>query len=140
LHDALPICEINQVEERAKGKKSYEIDRLKAQFLIHEGEVTRALEILAPYYQAKKSDISYLSVMASAATRAGDSATAIGTYLMIARLAPRSSSGRSALYQAAFLSYQFQDYDGATRRYREFLQKHPGSALAIDAEWHLSWI
>lgn len=132
--------EINQVEERAKGKKSYEIDRLKAQFLIHEGEVTRALEILAPYYQAKKSDISYLSVMASAATRAGDSATAIGTYLMIARLAPRSSSGRSALYQAAFLSYQFQDYDGATRRYREFLQKHPGSALAIDAEWHLSWI
>lgn len=132
--------EIQLIADRSQGQKSFEIDRLRAQFLIHEGEVSKALELLSPYFQQKKTDLSYLAIVASAANRAGDSATAIGTYLMMYKLAPHSVPGWQSLFQAAFLSYQFQDYDGATRRFREFLQRHPGSRLALDAEWHLSWI
>lgn len=132
--------EIQLISDRSQGQKTFEIDRLMAQYLIHEGEVTHALQLLSPYFQQKKNDVSYLSLMASAANRAGDSSTAIGTYLIMAKLAPRSSSGRNALFQAAFLSYQFQDYDGAIRRFKEFLQAHPGSSLALDAEWNISWI
>lgn len=132
--------EVDAVVQRAQGQKTYEIDRIRAHFMIHEGEVNAAMDLMAPYFQDRQNDGSYLALMASAAARAGDSSTAIGTYQKIYRLAPNSKVGRNALFQAAFLSYQFQDYDGATRRFREFLAKHKGSGLAIDAEWHLSWI
>lgn len=133
-------AEIDKVEKRAQGQRSFEIDRLKAQYFLQEGEVTQALELLAPYYQQRKADLNYLSVIASAAARAGDSATSIGAYMNIHRMTPKSSKGRQALFQAAFMSYQYQDYDGATRRFRQFLAENGGSALALDAEWHLAWI
>lgn len=133
-------AEIEKVEKRAQGQRSFEIDRLKAHFYLHEGEVTQALQLLAPYYQQRKDDLNYLGVIASAAARAGDSATSIGAYMSIHRMTPKSSRGRQALFQAAFMSYQYQDYDGATRRFRQFLAEHGGSGLAVDAEWHLAWI
>lgn len=132
--------EVDAVVQRAQGQKTYEIDRIRAHFMIHEGEVNAALDLMAPYFQERQNDGSYLALMASAAARAGDSSTAIGTYQKIYKLSPNSQTGRNALFQSAFLSYQFQDYDGATRRFREFLTKHKGSGLAIDAEWHLSWL
>lgn len=132
--------EVDAVVQRAQGQKTYEIDRIRAHFMIHEGEVNAALDLMAPYFQDRQNDGSYLALMATAAARAGDSSTAIGTYQKIYKLSPNSQTGRNALFQSAFLSYQFQDYDGATRRFREFLTKHRGSGLAIDAEWHLSWI
>lgn len=132
--------EVDAVVQRAQGQKTYEIDRIRAHFLIHDGDVNEALEMMAPYFQDRQRDGSYLALMASAAARAGDSSTAIGTYQKIYNLSGNSKTGRQALFQAAFLSYQFQDYDGATRRFRDFLSKHRGSGLAIDAEWHLSWI
>lgn len=133
-------AEIDKVEKRAQGQRSFEIDRLKAHYFLHEGEVTQALELLAPYYQQRKGDLNYLGVIASAAARAGDSATSIGAYMNIHRMTPKSQRGRQALFQAAFMSYQYQDYDGATRRFRQFLTENGGSGLALDAEWHLAWI
>lgn len=133
-------AEIEKVEKRAQGQRSFEIDRLKAHYFLHEGEVTQALELLAPYYQQRKDDLNYLGVIASAAARAGDSATSIGAYMNIHRMTPKSQRGRQALFQAAFMSYQYQDYDGATRRFRQFLTENGGSGLALDAEWHLAWI
>ncbi len=132
--------EVDAVVQRAQGQKTYEIDRIRAHFMVHEGEVNAAMDLMAPYFQDRQTDASYLNLMASAAARAGDSSTAIGTYQKIYKLSPGSKMGRQALFQAAFLSYQFQDYDGATRRFREFLGKHKGSGLSVDAEWHLSWI
>lgn len=132
--------EIETIEKRSQGQKSFEIDRLKAQYLLHDGEVTQALEMLAPYFSQRKDDDNYLGIIASAAARAGDSTTAIGAYMMIHKQAPRSVKARQALFQAAFLSYQYQDYDGATRRFRQFLSENGGSGLALDAEWHLAWI
>ncbi|MCX7978767.1 MAG: transglycosylase SLT domain-containing protein, partial [Bdellovibrionaceae bacterium] len=55
-------------------------------------------------------------------------------------LAPGGKRSLEALYQAAFLSYQFQDYDGAARRFREFIKKYGRSRLRKDAEWNLAWI
>lgn len=133
-------AEIEKVEKRAQGQKSFEIDRLKAHYFLHEGEVTQALELLAPYYSQRKNDVSYLGVIASAAARAGDSKTSIGAYMAIHKLAPNSSRAKQALFQAAFMSYQYQDYDGATRRFRQFLKENGSSGLALDAEWHLAWI
>lgn len=55
-------------------------------------------------------------------------------------LSPRSKSGRQALFSAAFLSYQFQDYDGANRKFQEFAARYGSSGLSRDARWHMAWI
>ncbi|NJL25022.1 MAG: tetratricopeptide repeat protein, partial [Calothrix sp. SM1_5_4] len=52
----------------------------------------------------------------------------------------RTKKGREALYQAAYLSYQFQDYDGAVRKFQEFAKANPRSGLSKDAQWHLAWL
>ena len=53
---------------------------------------------------------------------------------------PRGRQARDALFSGAYLSYQFQDYDGAARKFEELIEKFPTSGLARDARWHLAWI
>jgi len=132
--------EINVMNERLAKSDKYLADKLQAQFYLQEGEVTKAVEILKPYYEANKRNFDYLVLFASAAARAGEVQLAVGSYYSAYKLSPKSKTGRQALYQSAFLSYQFQDYDGAARRFQEFMKVYPKSGLNRDARWHLSWL
>lgn len=132
--------EINIMKEKLAKTDKYLADKLQAQFYIQEGEVNKAVEILKPYYEAYKKNFDYLILFASASARAGESQLAVGSYYSAYKLSPRSKTGRQALYQSAFLSYQFQDYDGAARRFQEFMKVYPNSGLNRDAQWHLSWL
>lgn len=132
--------EIDLLKSRLLPTEKYEADRLEVSFLLLDGEANRALEVLVPYYQSHKNDISYLNLLASAAVRAGDTTTSIGIYYRIYQMNPRSRKSAQPLFQSAFLSYQFQDYDGATRKFKELRQKFPKSKYATDAHWHLAWI
>ena len=130
-----------EIEELKKtGMDAYEISMMEALYRLHEGEVSEALNILLPYYDAKKTKFEYLTSLATMAARAGESQLAVGSYYAAYQLAPKSKLGKQALYQSAFLSYQFQDYDGASRRFQEFMKVYSNSGLAKDARWHLAWI
>ncbi|MFS4460760.1 transglycosylase SLT domain-containing protein [Bdellovibrio sp. HCB2-146] len=132
--------EINMMKEKFAKDDKFLADKLQAQFYAQEGEVQKAVEILKPYYEANKRNFDFLILFASAAARAGEVQLAVGSYYSAYKLAPRSKTARSALYQSAFLSYQFQDYDGATRRFQEFMKAYPTSGLNRDAKWHLAWL
>lgn len=132
--------EITQVKASLAKENRYSADELQANFFLQEGETKKALEILQPYYSAYKFNFSFLILFASAAARSGDVQAAVGSYYEAYKLSPKSKQGRQALYQAAFLSYQFQDYDGAGRRFREFLKVYPKSGLSRDANWNLAWL
>ena len=120
---------------------TYEMDELLAQHLTMEGYATEALNILAKYAEARSSDVKFLIQFGNMAARAGQAQLAVGAYDRAAKLAGNSKNGRLALFQSAFLSYRFQDYDGADRRFRELLKKaSPRSALARDVVWNLAWI
>lgn len=131
-----------EIEELRKlpGVSLEHVKMLEVLYHLHEGEVTQAMGLLLPMYDSKKSDFDYLTTLATAAARSGDSQLAVGSYYAAYKLNPKSSLGRQALYQSAFLSYQFQDYDGASRRFREFMKVYPNSGLAKDSTWHLAWI
>jgi soluble lytic murein transglycosylase len=137
---AKALSEIQSLRTMSTGEEKYDVDRLEAGFHLHEGEVTKALELLVPYYETKKNDYNYLNVMAMASARAGEMQAAVGSYYKAYQLSPRGKFGRQALFQSAFMSYQFQDYDGATRKFQEFIKKYSGSGLTRDAKWHLAWI
>lgn len=132
--------EIKALRTQASPAEKYEVDRLEVGYWLHEGEMKKALELLQPYYEAKKSDINYLNLLASTAARAGEYQAAVGSYYRVYELNKRGKYGKQALYQAAFLSYQFQDYDGAARKFTEFNKVYSGSGLSRDARWHLAWI
>ncbi len=132
--------EINVVKEDLAKIDRYSADKLQAQFYIQDGEITKSVEILKPYYDSNKRNFDYLILFASAAARAGEVQLAVGSYYLAYKLNPKSKTGRQALYQSAFLSYQFQDYDGASRRFQEFMKVYPGSGLNRDAQWHMAWL
>jgi soluble lytic murein transglycosylase len=132
-------AEIQELKNGSTGD-AIEASRLEVAYLLHEGDADKAMGILLPQYDSRKNDPAFLTLLASAATKLGDPETAVGSYYGAYRRSPRSKAGRQALYQAAFLSYQFQDYDGAARKFQEFMKLYPGSGLSRDAKWHLAWI
>ncbi len=134
------FSEIQLLRSQSAPSDKYEIDKLEVAYWLHEGEVKKALEILLPYYEQKKNDISYLNTLAVASARGGENQVAVGSYYGVYKLSPKGKFGKQALYQSAFMSYQFQDYDGAARKFQEFMKVYPNSGLSRDARWHLAWI
>ena len=109
-------------------------------FLVNEGYVNEAVKILISHYEEQGKDFDYLMLLGKATSRSGEYQTAVGAYYKAYKLRPRERLGRGALFSAAFLSYQFQDYDGATRKFEEFIKKYKISGLRRDAQYHLAWI
>ncbi len=132
--------EITQIKNNLAKENKYAADELQANFFMQEGEPKKALELLKPYYETYKKNFSFLILFASASARSGEVQSAVGSYYEAYKLSTKSKQGRQALYQSAFLSYQFQDYDGAGRRFREFLKVYPKSGLTRDAQWNLAWL
>ncbi len=133
-------AEIELLRQRARGSAVYEADSFLANFLVQEGFVDEAIEVLVRHYSEQQKNLNYLLALGRAAARAGEFPAAVGLYYSAYQLSPRSRQGREALFHSAFLSYQFQDYDGASRRFEEFIQTYPSSGLTRDAQWHRAWI
>lgn len=132
--------EIEEMRKRAGSAKDYFVENLNAQYLIQQGAVDEALRLLFLKYDDHNSEFNYLMLLAQAAARAGQSQLAVGSYYKAYQLQPGGARGKRALYQAAFLSYQFQDYDGAHRKFKEFVKRYPKSTLARESLWHMAWI
>lgn len=118
----------------------YSADSMLANYLINEGRPEEALKLLMPHYQERRNRPGFLLLIAKAAARGGENATAVGAFYRAYEASPRSKDGRNALFQSAFMSYQFQDYDGAARKFEQFMKAFSSSSLARDARWHLAWI
>ncbi len=134
------LAELKVIQSRAVKSMQYMADKMLADHYIQEGFVTEALKLLLKHYDTHNKDYEYLRQLARAASRAGEFQTAVGAYDKAHQVAPTGYKARSALFQAAFLSYQFQDYDGAGRKFEAFRKKYPTSGLSRDAQWHLAWL
>lgn len=167
--EAKALIEIQAVRNELATQDPYLGDEHLARFYLQQGEALKALELLKVHLPKKQKNIEFLLNYAVAATRSGQNAAGVGAYYQAHLLAPRSSDGRRALYQAAFLSYQNQDYDGASRKFQEFVQKY-GETMTVakskqfsstkknrrsnqtssssgvqkglikDAQWYLAWL
>lgn len=127
-------------KEIAAQEGSYSVDSMLANHLISEGMTDEAMKLLLKHYKTQGSRPAYLLLMAKAASRAGDYQAAVGFYMKAYETAPRAHRSATSLFQAAFTSYQFQDYDGASRKFEQFVKAFPRSKLARDSEWYLAWI
>ncbi len=132
--------EIEVLLKRSRYGARYEVDILLANFFVNEGFVKEALSVLLPYYEKKKNNFEYLMLVGKASSRAGEFPTAVSAYYRSHLIQRKGRNGKNALFKAAFLSYQFQDYDGAFRKFSRFNRLYPRSGLTRDARWHMAWI
>jgi soluble lytic murein transglycosylase len=132
--------EIEEVRARVSPDEKGNVDVMMARFLISEGLVEDALALLVRNYPEQKNNFDYLMLLGVAGARAGEYQTAVGAFDKANAMSPHSKRGREALFQAAFLSYQFQDYDGAVKKFSQLVGTNPRSGLARDAQWHLAWL
>lgn len=132
--------EIEEVRSRVSPDEQGGVDVMMSRFLVSEGLVEDALALLVRNYPQQKGNFDYLMLLGVAAARAGEYQTAVGAFEKANAMSPHSKRGREALFQAAFLSYQFQDYDGAVKKFSQLVGTHPKSGLARDAQWHLAWL
>jgi len=134
------LKEIQILKSRATPLTMIHIDSLTASFYLSEGRVTEALATILPYYKKESGDVNFFMLLAKIAAQNSEFQMAVGAYNRAYALSRNSKTGRAALFQAAFLSYQFQDYDGSSRKFEDFIHKFPRSGLSHDAKWHLAWI
>lgn len=132
--------EVQDVAQAIANEDRLEADETRAWFLLQNGEPDEAFALLQDAYPKRKNKKEFLTLYASAAARSGNAGAAVGAYHRIHELSGKTATARKALYQSAYLSYQFRDYDGAGRRFKEFIKKYPRSGLRRDAEWNLAWI
>lgn len=125
---------------RSTSKNEYAADLLLVRYHIHKGDVDKALLALQKHYESKQYNADYLNTLARTSAKLGKFPQAVGLYYKAYKLRGRSRKARDSLFQAAYLSYQFQDYDGAARKFQELIRKYPRSGLARDAHWHTAWI
>ncbi len=133
-------AEMETLRQRSTPKTQYYVDNMFAEFLVDEGLIEEAMPILVKYFDEKKDNVDYLMLLAKAAARAQKYQLAASSYHHAYEMNPNSKKGRTALFRAAFLSYQFQDYDGAARKFLMIQDKFRKSGLVRDAQWHLAWI
>ena len=132
--------ELSDIKDGTADESAYSIDAMLANHMIAEGQVDDALKLLMKHYDSQKSRPPYLALLGKAATRAGEYQAAIAAYARAYEIAPRSKDGSNALFQAAFTSYQIQDYDGATRRFTQLVRSGASAKVIRDAKWHLAWM
>ncbi|MFK8137085.1 MAG: transglycosylase SLT domain-containing protein [Bdellovibrionales bacterium] len=126
--------------EKSKVVEPYDMDVMWIRFHLHIGEPAPALDILKKHYSKKKMNFDYLKLLARAAEKNSQYPLAVGLYHKAYKLNPRKRDGRWSLFRSGFLSYQFQDYDGAATKFAELIKKYPRSGLARDAKWHMAWV
>ncbi|MAF90768.1 MAG: hypothetical protein CL674_05780 [Bdellovibrionaceae bacterium] len=125
---------------RKNTKRDYDADILLVRYFNHKGDVAQSLKVLEKHFESKRYDFEYLNKLASTTAKLGKFPQAVGLYYKAYKLRPRGKKARDSLFQAAYLSYQFQDYDGADRKFEELIKKFPRSGTARDAKWHIAWI
>ena len=121
-------------------EKKYEADNLFATFLINEGYIDEAMNILSPYLKEKEKDNNYLKLLAKAASRSGKYQISSEAYYRAYQITPEKYLARGALFDAAFLGYQFQDYDGASRKFTELNKKYNHPITKRNSQYYLAWL
>jgi soluble lytic murein transglycosylase len=133
-------AELKLLKGQFGDQETYGFDVMLSGLQLSEGHLEEAMKLLLKHFQSQKEEPAYLTMLARAASRSGDYQASIASYQKAFEIAPRGKEAENALFQAAFTSYQIQDYDGASRRFGQLAKQFPHTRLGRDAQWYLAWI
>jgi soluble lytic murein transglycosylase len=125
------------------GLSDAELER--GQLALAEGKAKEAIAhfLTAQSQENLKNNITVQLLLSKAYAQNDDYPTAVESYLKASTMGPRfgrkATLAQKALFQAAFLSYQYRNYDGASRLFEQIADQGRGQ-FVWDAKWQLAWI
>ena len=132
-------AKLTRVDSKPHPDEMGKIEQLYGQLYLTEGKINEAIAHLLTSQDLMGRNFTTQMLLAKAYSQTDDYPSAVEGYMKAYELSPHSKLGQKALFQAAFLSYQNQDYDGASRRFEQVVKKARGG-IVLDARWHLAWI
>ncbi len=133
-------AELKLLKGQLGDQETFSFDLMLSNLQISEGHLEEAMKLLLKHFQEQKDSPGYLMMLGKAASRAGDYQASIASYQKAYELAPKGKEAENALFQAAFTSYQIQDYDGASRRFEKVAKQFQRTRIGRDSQWYLAWI
>jgi soluble lytic murein transglycosylase len=113
------------------------------QLALAEGKSKEAIDHLLNAQDKLKNNLTVQMLLSKAYAQSDDYPSAVENYLKASQMGPRfgrkATLAQKALFQAAFLSYQYRNYDGAARIFETIARQGRGQ-FVWDAKWHLAWI
>lgn len=123
--------------------QKFELGRIETfvgELALADRRITDAIAAFKKAQEVMGGNFAAQMLLAKSYSQTDDYVSAVSNYLKAYQMSPRSLSGQRALFQAAFLSYQNRDYDGAARYFEDLIQKSRRRDLVNDSRWHLAWI
>ena len=113
---------------------------LEAEMLSLQGRPDEASDLLVKKHQTYKLEPDYLKTLARSAARAERIELATHAYLELAKKALAASEARDAVFQAAILQYQHQNYDLSAELFERYFRENRTKGRYWSAEyWYLGW-
>ncbi len=131
--------ELDFVKNKFSKKKSKELSDLEVSHLIKIGALDEAFKVLEEQYKERNSDYKYLMLLAKVASRSGELETATGAYMKAFLENPKNTRGENSLFLAAFLNYQFKQYELAIKKFKLYLERFPKSRKKEKVQWLIVW-
>jgi soluble lytic murein transglycosylase len=128
-----------KADRKSKPEEFGRVETEYGQLALGEGKVKEAIDHFQTAQTFTPKNFSTQMFLARAYSLTDNYGRAVEGYLKAFDLSPHSKLGQKALFQAAFLSYQNRDYDGAERHFSDAVRFMRGK-LAWDSKWHLAWI
>lgn len=132
--------EIDQLRVAWGSERKYDSDKLQVTLFVHEGDFPKAKFLLNEHQETLGNSFGFLMMRANLFARAGEMKDAVEDYKKAYQMLPRSPKGKEALFQAAFMAYQGQDYEQSITLFKNFTKLYSGSSLAVEARWYLAWM
>ena len=118
----------------------YNKDYFQAFLLNLDGYPKESLDILLKYQKTQNKSYKYLNFLAVTAAKANKQKMSEEFYLKAYKFGKSSKKRQRALFNSAFISYQFKDYKRAISKFHEILKKYKRSKIRKEVYWYLSWV
>ncbi len=132
--------EIELLRKKPTRFTDYELDFLQAYHLTYEGHLDQSSKILKKYEKEKWSNWDYLIFVGKVAVKSGDSPLALKSFYRASQVAKSLKEKKEALFDRAFVAYQFKMYEESYKQFLSFYEKHSSKeSLRKKVLWYLGW-
>ena len=132
--------EIDSLRKKPSSFTDYELDFLQAYHWTYEGHPDKALNILKKHQKNKWSHWEYLTFLGKVAVKLQDAELSLKAFHRAYEIAKSRKRKKEALYDVAFIAYQFKRYDMASKKFLSFYKKYPmRESTKVNVLWYVSW-
>ncbi len=119
-------------------KSEFELDILLANYLVQDGFVKEAYDLLSKHY-GENTQYHYLNLLATIQSRLGSHEESTQTYDYISTTRVSRRLKEKALFNSAFVNFQSGQYNLASNKFANLITRTKNKHLTRKAQWYKYW-